>query len=143
MNDDKKSATLGPIRVNECTIKEYYNALKHYNISRPEFHRMCIDALVQSHQAGREIELPVSFVLGAPRDARKAVEQMGIDIPTIREELAKDIIKSAARGDKIALPAHILTEREKEILSGFKSAPPIGVNQHLKNSGPERSPELA
>jgi len=144
MNDDKKSATLGPIRVNECTVKEYYNALKHYNISRPEFSRMCIDALVQSHQAGREIELPVVFLLGPTRDARKAVEQMVIDIPTIREELAKNIIEIVSRGEKIAMPARILTEREQKMLSGFKpAAPPIGVNQHLKNSGPERSPELA
>ena len=119
MNDDKKSATLGPIRVNECTVKEYYNALKHYNMSRPEFSRMCIDALVQSHQAGREIELPVVFLLGPTRDASRAAEALGIDLARFREELAKDIIESAARGDRIALPGHILTEREQKILSGF------------------------
>jgi hypothetical protein len=123
MNDDKKSATLGPIRVNECTVKEYYNALEHYNISRPEFSRMCIEALIQSHQAGREIELPVVFLLGPTRDARRAAEALGIDIARFREELAKDIIEIAARGDRIALPGHILTEREQKILSGSKPQP--------------------
>jgi hypothetical protein len=121
MNGDKKSATLGPIRINECTAKEYYNALKHYNISRPEFSRMCIDALVQSHQAGREIELPVVFLLGPTRDARRAAEALGIDIARFREELAKDIIEIAARGDRIALPGRILTEREQKMLSGFSA----------------------
>ena len=118
--DDKKGVTLGPIRVDEQTAKDYANAANYYGLSRTVFARMCIDALIQCHQARREIELPVVFLLGPTRDARRAAEALGIDIARFREELAKDIIAIAARGDRIALPGHILTEREQKILSRSK-----------------------
>jgi len=114
---EKKETTLGPIRISEQSAKDYENALKHYGLSRANFARMCIDALIQSHQAGRDIELPVVFLLGPTRDARRAAEALGIDVARFREELAKDIIEIAKRGDRIALPGHILTEREQKILS--------------------------
>jgi len=117
--NEKKSVALGAVRLSERAAEEYKKALDHFALSRSAFARMCIDCLIGSYQTGREIELPVSFVLGPTRAARRAVERLGIDIPTFREELAKDIVQISARGEKIAMPAHILTEREREILSRF------------------------
>ena len=117
--NEKKSVALGAVRLSERAAEEYKKALDHFALTRSAFARMCIDCLIGSYQTGREIELPVSFVLGPTRAARRAVEQLGIDIPTFREELAKDIVQISASGEKIAMPGHILTEREREILSRF------------------------
>ena len=117
--NEKKTVALGAVRLSEQAAEEYKKALDHFNLNRSTFVRMCIDALIRDYQAGREFELPVSFVLGPTRGARRSVEKLGIDIPTFREELAKDIVRIAASGEKIALPGRILTEREKTILSGM------------------------
>lgn len=115
--NEKKTVALGAVRLSERAAEEYKKALDHFNLNRSTFVRMCIDALIRDYRAGREFELPVSFVLGPTRAARRAVEQLGIDIPTFREELAKDIVEIAASGEKIAMPGHLLTEREQAILS--------------------------
>jgi hypothetical protein len=116
---EKKSVALGAVRLSERAAEEYKKALEHFNLTRSAFARMCIDALIRDYWAGREFELPVSFVLGPTRASRKIVERLGIDIPKFREQLAEDIIRIAKSGEKIALPGHILTEREKAILSRF------------------------
>jgi hypothetical protein len=61
MKDGKKSATLGPIRINEQTAKEYEKALNYYGLSQANFARMCIERLVEHYQGGDPIALPIAF----------------------------------------------------------------------------------
>jgi hypothetical protein len=117
MMTGKKTVAIGPVRVTEEAFKEYKKALAYFDINRASFCRMCIDALIRSYQAGTELELPIAFVLGPTREARRAVEKLGIDIPTFREELSEDIIRIADSGEKIALPGRLLTVRERDILA--------------------------
>jgi hypothetical protein len=120
MMTGKKTVSLGSLRIPEQAAEAYNKALAHFHLTRPVFARMCIDALIRQHRAGTQFELPVSFVLGPMREARQAMEKFGVDIPNFANELARDIIQTAASGEKIALPGHIQTEREQQILSAFK-----------------------
>jgi hypothetical protein len=116
---EKKQTILGPIRVDDQLAKGYSKALSHYSLSRANFTRMCMTALIDSHHSGRDLELPISFMTMPTREARKAVKRMGIDLPTLREELARDIVGLAANGEKLARPGRIMTQREQDILSAI------------------------
>lgn len=49
---------------------------------------------------------------------KNAFERFGLeDIPNFRRRAAQDLIDTAARGEKVALPPHFLTVREAEALS--------------------------
>ena len=56
---DKKSVSLGGLRISEYAAKEYKKALKHYGVRRAVFARMCIDRLIEHYQAGQPIDLPI------------------------------------------------------------------------------------
>jgi hypothetical protein len=57
----KKTVVISGIRIAEEAAQEYRKALKHYDIKRPDFARMCINRLIQHYQAGDALELPISF----------------------------------------------------------------------------------
>jgi hypothetical protein len=55
----KKTSYLGPIRIPDEQLMDFKTAMKAYGITRPEFARKCIDALIRHYKAGLGIAEPL------------------------------------------------------------------------------------
>jgi hypothetical protein len=58
--------------------------------------------------------------LRAPTDlierVRKLCENSGVSIPSLRRQFWIDFVKTMESGEEIALPPHVMTVREREII---------------------------
>ena len=63
-SNGKKGVTLAGTRISEQAAKGFEKALKHYRVKKPDFCRMCIDRLIENHQAGESFESILSVPLG-------------------------------------------------------------------------------
>jgi hypothetical protein len=70
-DDEKRSASIGGLRITECAAQEYKKALKYYGVRRADFARMCIDRLIEHYQRGDPLALPIEFRIRNQRNGRR------------------------------------------------------------------------
>ena len=105
-SNGKKGVTLAGTRISEQAAKGFDKALKHYRVKKPDFCRMCIDRLIENHQAGESFESILSVPLGEEeaKQYKAALDHYHLRRREFARMCIYRLIEHHQAGEPLALP---------------------------------------